>query len=437
MYGMRALTAMIAAALVVAPAPAPAPAAASSPRAGGARSARARRAAAPAGRTLTRSLALGMRQSGVYSGAEVVDLTTGRTLYAHNAGVGRLPASVEKLYTTTTALMRFGPGATLSTTLLGAGTRVAGSYAGTLYLRGGGDPTFGSAAFDHTSYGTGATMEQLVADLVSATGMQSFAGTVIGDESLFDSIRGTPATNEQPSLDVEGELSALSYDRGWTSAAGTAYFAHPALEAGQQLVAALQAAGVRMVGHITIRAGTTPPGAQSLATVASPTIADLIRLTNTPSDNYFAETLLKDIGARFGAGGTTAAGAGVVSAQMATSFGIHPRLNDGSGLSRSDLTAPAQVVTLLRSMAGNGPFTRSLAVAGETGTLQDEMRSTYAQGRCQGKTGTLTDVSNLVGYCHARDGHTLAFAFLMNGVYPDYAHPVQNAMAIAVARYSG
>ena len=127
----------------------------------------------------------------------------------------------------------------------------------------------------------------------------------------------------------------------------------------------------------------------------------------------------------------------MIRAQVARSFGIHPALDDGSGLSRTDLTSPAQIVTLLRDEQSNRAFTTSLAVAGETGTLANELHGTYAQGRCRGKTGTLHDVSNLVGYCQAQDGHTLAFAFLMNGIYPDYAHPIQDRMALAVARYSG
>jgi D-alanyl-D-alanine carboxypeptidase/D-alanyl-D-alanine-endopeptidase (penicillin-binding protein 4) len=88
-------------------------------------------------------------------------------------------------------------------------------------------------------------------------------------------------------------------------------------------------------------------------------------------------------------------------------------------------------------MASDSQFTSSLAVAGETGTLQDEMRGTYAQGRCRGKTGTLHDVSNVVGYCRAKDGHTLAFALMMNGIIPDYAHPIQNRMTVALAKYTG
>jgi serine-type D-Ala-D-Ala carboxypeptidase/endopeptidase (penicillin-binding protein 4) len=127
----------------------------------------------------------------------------------------------------------------------------------------------------------------------------------------------------------------------------------------------------------------------------------------------------------------------VVRAELAGTFGIRPRLDDGSGLSRYDATSPRQVVKLLKQMAGNRDFVGSLAVAGETGTLTDEMQGTIAQGRCRGKTGTLSDVSNLVGYCQARDGHTLAFAFLMNGIYSGYAHPIQDNMAVALAGYNG
>lgn len=397
----------------------------------------ASRAHVRANRVLDGSLNLGMRQAGRYSGAYVVDLTANRTLYSKNATTGRLPASVEKLYTTTAVLKRFGPAATLTTSVLGSGTQSGATFTGTLYLRGGGDPTFGSSAFDTASYGTGATMQQLVAAFVSATGITRLRGNVVADETKLDSDRGTPATGNRPSIDVEGELSALTYDRGWANATGTAYFRHPAVTAGQAFVSALKAAGVRVARHVRITAGRTPQDATALASVSSPPIATLISLTNTPSDNFFAEMLVKDLGARFGAAGTTAAGAALVRAQMASSFHIHPRLNDGSGLSRSDLTTPVQVVTLLRNMAADAQFTGSLAVAGETGTLQHEMRGTYAQGRCRGKTGSLHDVSNVVGYCRAKDGHTLAYALMMNGIVPDYAHPIQNRMQVALATYTG
>jgi serine-type D-Ala-D-Ala carboxypeptidase/endopeptidase (penicillin-binding protein 4) len=394
-------------------------------------------ATAKANRALDGSLNLGMRQAGRFSGAYVLDLTANRTLYAKNARTSRLPASVEKLYTTTTVLKRFGPSATLTTSLLGVGTQTGGTFTGTLYLRGGGDPTFGSSSFDSANYGTGATVEQLVASFQTATGITALKGNVVADETMFDSDRGTPATANRPSIDTEGELSALSFNRGWANSIGTVYFKHPAVQAGQQLVSALKALGVHVPRHVKVTAGRTPKGATTLASVHSPPMATLISLTNTPSDNFFAEMLVKDLGAHFGSRGTTAAGAAVVRAQMAQSFDIFPRLNDGSGLSRSDLTTPLQVVTLLQGMASNSQFTSSLAVAGETGTLQHEMRGTYARGRCRGKTGTLHDVSNVVGYCRAKDGHTLAFALMMNGVIPDYAHPIQDRMTVALAKYAG
>ena len=63
------------------------------------------------------------------------------------------------------------------------------------------------------------------------------------------------------------------------------------------------------------------------------------------------------------------------------------------------------------------------------------MRGTYAQGRCRGKSGALQVVSNLVGYCTARDGNELAFAFMMSDINPDDAHPIQDRMALALADY--
>ena len=387
--------------------------------------------------TLTANLNSTIRHTGAHSGAYVVDLDTGRALYSRSPDVPRLPASVEKLYTTSTALLDFGANTTLTTSVYGSGTLDNGHWTGTLYLRGGGDPTFGSAAFDHFAYGGGATMQRLVANLIRTQGITSIQGRVVGDESYFDSLRGTPPSGYRFSTDVEGSLSALVYNRGLVNQ-GRSYVLHPALFAAQQFVSALRAAKVKVARNIPISAGQTPAGSNLLVEVNSPRIGTLIKLTNTPSDNFFAEMLLKDIGAKFGTGGSTAAGAAVVRAFVGSRFGIHPRLNDGSGLSRSDFTTPRQVVTLLSRMATNIDFVSSLAVAGETGTLEHEMKGTVAQGRCQGKTGTLRDAANLVGYCAAKDGHTLAFAFLINSVFnTDVTHKLEANMAVTVAKYNG
>ena len=391
-------------------------------------------------RSLAQALSSGIQAAGGASAAYVVDLNTGAVLFSSGSQVGHLPASVEKLYTTSTALLRLGPNTTLTTQLLGSGSSTGGTWHGTLVLRGAGDPTFGSTSFDRANYGgRGATIQRLVRNLIHGTGIRAVQGRILADESVFDSKRGTPATGYGPSISVEGALDGIAYDRGWLTASGSVFQARPTLFAAQRLADALRGGGVRVPSGTHVSAGMSPRSSKPLAHVNSPNIASLISLTNTPSDNYFAETLLKDLGARFGGSGSTAAGAAVVRGELAQVFGIHPTLNDGSGLSRYDSTTPLQVVTLLQKMASNSTFFSSLAVAGETGTLAGVNRGTIAQGRCRGKTGTLNDVANLAGYCRALDGHTLAFAFLSDAISnPGYVHGVVHPrMTTALADYDG
>ncbi|MBV9165271.1 MAG: D-alanyl-D-alanine carboxypeptidase [Solirubrobacterales bacterium] len=138
---------------------------------------------------LRRALAEDLEAVGGAHGAYVVDMTTRRTLFAFDARRGRTPASVQKLYTTSTALLRLGPSAVLKTSVLGTGRLDrSGTWHGTLYLRGGGDPTFGAAAFDRAAYGAGATVQAL-ARRVRAAGIVRLAGRIVGDESRFDSLR--------------------------------------------------------------------------------------------------------------------------------------------------------------------------------------------------------------------------------------------------------
>jgi D-alanyl-D-alanine carboxypeptidase/D-alanyl-D-alanine-endopeptidase (penicillin-binding protein 4) len=398
-------------------------------------------ASAQALRTLQNSLSRSMKWVGSSTGAQVVDLTTGRTLYSVRPGSRRLPASVEKIYTTSTALARFGANTTLKTSVRATGSLDArGTWHGTLYLKGAGDPTFGSVAYDRNAYGTrtGATLQRLVTNLLRTNRIKAVRGAIVGDESTLDSLRGTVATGFAFSPYIEGELSGLAYNRGFADTSGASIQNRPALFATQQFVAALRASGVQVPKNTRVYTHAAPAGALKLATVNSPRMATLIRMTNTPSDNFFAEMLLKDVGARFGGKGSSAAGAGVVRRQLASTFNIHPRIDDGSGLSRGDWTSPRDVVTVLAGLSADAAFTNSLSVAGETGTLAAGLQGTYAQGRCRGKSGTLHDVANLVGLCTAKDGHTLAFAFLFNGLSdPAAGHAIEDGMAVAVAKYNG
>jgi D-alanyl-D-alanine carboxypeptidase/D-alanyl-D-alanine-endopeptidase (penicillin-binding protein 4) len=243
-------------------------------------------------------------------------------------------------------------------------------------------------------------------------------------------LRGATRTGFAYDRVIGGVLSAVAVARGFARDGA------PAREAARRLAKALRGIGVGVVGRS--RAGVAPPEAQEIAGVNSPPIRELIRRTNVPSDNFGAEMLLKGLGARFGGAGTTPAGSAVVRAQLAT-FGVHPRIADGSGLSRANRTTPRQIVLLLEEMHSDvvhGPvFEASLPVAGRTGTLRRRMRGTAAQDRCRAKTGTLRAVSALAGICQTSSGRTLAFAFLMSTRNIARAHRLQDRMTAAIATY--
>ena len=123
---------------------------------------------------------------------------------------------------------------------------------------------------------------------------------------------------------------------------------------------------------------------------------------------------------------------------IATLLGIHPQVVDGSGLSEEDKTSPYQVADLLVELAStpdrHGAARRSGRRRGDRHACRTDARH-RAAGRCEGKTGTLTGVSNLAGYCTAADGHTLAFAIFTDGIATETAHVFQDHMAITIADY--
>jgi D-alanyl-D-alanine carboxypeptidase/D-alanyl-D-alanine-endopeptidase (penicillin-binding protein 4) len=367
---------------------------------------------------------------GPVAGAYVVDLTDGSVLYAHRDSLALAPASNEKLFVTSTALLRFGAAGTLTTALAAApGTEVDddGVLRGDLYLVGGGDPTLGDAG-----------LAALADDLVKA-GVTRIDGGVVGDESAFDTLRGEPDSAYKPDGDLGGWLSALSWRHGHAGSTG------PARAAATKLASLLKARKVEYsrkprAGKLSaVAGGGVAADAEPLATLASPTIGTLIAQTNIPSENFYAEMLAKALGAHYGAGGTTAAGLAVARTQLAT-FGIHPKMVDGSGLSRLDRTTARQVVRLLQRMDGQdtaATWHASLPVAGQSGTLKARMRGTAAAGRCSAKTGTLIGVSALSGYCTTTGGVKVAFSFLENQVCNSCAKKVEDRMVSAIAKLDG
>jgi D-alanyl-D-alanine carboxypeptidase/D-alanyl-D-alanine-endopeptidase (penicillin-binding protein 4) len=416
--------------------------------------------------TLKKTLSRAMSGAGASSGAYVMDSDTGKTLFSRRSTTPRSLASNTKLFTSAAVLGRYGPDSSLATDLLGSGTLTSkGVWKGSVYLRGGGDPTFGSRSFARSAYGSEASVEEL-ADELDQAGFTAVTGSVYGDESSFDSLRGGPDSNYATDYWV-GPLSAIGFDRGLANSRGTAFQKNPPQFAAAKLNAALERRGIKVRGKP--RVGVAPAAAVELAEVRSPAVSTLLTIQNKDSDNYFAEMLLKGLAMAPSEGGslraaedpvpisptpedpigapaerpstvgTTKTGARA-AVRYARSLGVTVKLADGSGLSRSDKAAPrevAQLLDALRDKPGFSKLYRSLPIAGRDGTLATRMRSGPARGRCRAKTGTLTGVSALSGYCVTRSHRMLVFSVLMNNANVYTARSIQDRVAQALAGWRG
>jgi serine-type D-Ala-D-Ala carboxypeptidase/endopeptidase (penicillin-binding protein 4) len=362
------------------------------------------------------------------SGAYVMDAATNRVLFARKAGRPRILASNSKIFTTSAALGRFGPGGHLLTTALSSDP-ITDNISQGLYLRGGGDPTLTTAGINK------------LADRVRAAGVTTVQGPLRYDATFLDGLTGIP--EHGITFESVGRLSGLQIDNGSPS--------DPAKTAAQRFRDALRKDGIS-IGNSVVPA-STPPSATKVADFASPTMASIVQDTNVPSNNYLAEMLLKDVGGAFGDSGSTAGGIAVVQ-QFAAQNGARFAGENGSGLTRRNKASPKSVVKLLDSMIEVDEKTTpsaqadqreqrdawigSLAVAGRSGTVARRMRGSAARGRCHLKTGTLNGVSALSGYCFqgAEDAdHAVIFSLLMNRTDVNRAHIVQDRMAALLARY--
>jgi serine-type D-Ala-D-Ala carboxypeptidase/endopeptidase (penicillin-binding protein 4) len=365
-----------------------------------------------------------LREPGVpagLTGALVLDLDDGSALFGRSADKSLAPASTEKLTVALAALQELGGGFRIETVVLGHGARDGAVWRGSLVLKGFGDPSLHGDDL------------ALLARRVRALGIRAVSGRVLGDESFFDRRRTGPGWKPSYYKVESAPLSALIVDRARLSGRTRD---EPARAAAVRFTRALEAAGVDVAGKPAL--GRAAASAVELAQITSPRLAQLVDHMNTESDNFVAEMLLKQVGARAGAGGTTAAGASVVRRVLAGRgvplAGV--RIADGSGLSRLDRLTARALAALLRSVWRDpnlrGPFVASLAVAGVNGTLEDRMTRGPARGVVRAKTGTTNRASALAGYA----GSGYLFAILMNGNPIPYwsARVAQDRFAQILAR---
>jgi D-alanyl-D-alanine carboxypeptidase/D-alanyl-D-alanine-endopeptidase (penicillin-binding protein 4) len=344
------------------------------------------------------------------------------------------PASTLKLLTGTVALRRLGADHRFV-------TKVVADGSGNLVLVGGGDPLLATPRFiagEHAGAidrDTPLTPLSALADAIVAAGVHHVDGAIVVDDHLQDTVRFLPAWKPSYAADGEiGSLGALTVDRGF--APGTRTPApDPAVNAGEQLAALLEARGVTVAGGV--HRGRAPSDAREVAHVDSQPLGAIVEEMLTISDNYAAEELLRAVAVSSGAvPGTSAAGAQVAMQEM-KALGVPTSglvMFDGSGLARDDRVSCATMLGLVDRMAQQpqGALDRGLAVWGRTGTLAHRAGADSVIGRLRAKTGSIDGAVGLVGVVDGPD--RLRFAFLANG---DFSEQRGEELQAAVASIVG
>lgn len=332
-----------------------------------------------------------------------------------------LPASTQKILTSAAALAILGPDTTLDTRAVAPAAPADGQVE-RLFLVGGGDPLLLTPEFQALleekpeSRGGPVTQLTALADSIVGAGVKRIPGGIVGDDSRYENVRYLPSWPSAYRVEGQtGPIGALTVNHGFRALRPQPDpVDDPAAFAAEQLGELLRLRGVT-VGSAP-RSGKAPAGAVEVAKISSPPIKEVVVDVLRASDNLASEMLVREMGVKVSNQGTTTAGTQAMAAKLAE-LGV-PMTNvtivDGSGLSRDNrATCQAEAATLaLGARPGMEALWDGLPVAGESGTLVDELRGTPLQGRLRAKTGFLNGVTGLSGLVDL--GSPLQFAFVGN-----------------------
>ena len=326
-------------------------------------------------------------------GLMVYDLSADSVLYSYGGKQALRPASTMKLLTSVAALDLLGSGYAFRTYLYYKGTISKGVLSGDVWLVGGMDPLFDERDM------------RIFAETIHRIGVDTIRGRIMQDLSFKE---------EQ----LLGEGWCWDDDNPQLT---------PLLISGKDEFASqfkdeLMKCGVFVDAPVST--GRLPKDKDVLLICSrSHALREVLEPMMKESDNLYAESMFYQIAATVGKRPATAAHArqqikSVLS--KAGVSGVQYRIADGSGLSLYDYVTPELMIRLLRYaylrrdvMAALYP---SLPVAGIDGTLEKRMTKGAAYGNVHAKTGTVSGISSLAGYCRAANQHLLAFCIINQGV---------------------
>ena len=324
-------------------------------------------------------------------GLMVYDLDADSCLFAHNERQLMRPASTMKMITAVTALDCLGGDYQFKTELCYTGKIENNTLEGGIYLVGGFDPRFNSD--DLSAFVEG----------LRKMNVDTIRGRIYGDKSMKDD---------------------KSYGEGWCWDDDNPILSPLLISRKNNLVdrfyRALRDKGV--VVEATLMEGRKAPDAFCIVDRFH-TIDQILMRMMKESDNLYAEAMYYQIAASTGNRPATAKNARTVEKRLVQKLGLDPsryRFADGSGLSLYNYVSAELEVRMLRYAYENdniyNHLIQAMPVAGVDGTLKKRMRGAFTKGNVKAKTGTVTGVSSLAGYCTAANGHHLAFSIINNGI---------------------
>lgn len=343
-------------------------------------------------------------------GLMVYDLTADSIIYRHNEKQMLRPASTMKVVTAVAALDRLGGSYQFRTSLYYTGKINNNTLTGDIYCVGGFDPLFNSD-----------DMKAFV-ESIRQMSVDTIRGRIVADKSMKDSDRlgeGWCWDDKNPTL------SPLLISRKDIFT--------------ERFIEELREAGVTVEAFNT--EGKLPDGAFAVC-ARFHTIDQILMRMMKDSDNLFAESMFYQIAAACGSRPAKATHARTAIRNVIRKSGLTPsvyKIADGSGLSLYNYVSAELEVALLRYAYKNSEIFNhlyhSMPVAGEDGTLRNRMRGSAADGNVHAKTGTLTGIRSLAGYCTAANGHMLCFAIINQGVmHGNNGKAFQDRVCISLCR---
>ena len=185
----------------------------------------------------------------------------------------------------------------------------------------------------------------------------------------------------------------------------------------------LESKDIRIMGKARVVNGSDLNTKRKLRKLASTTsyLRQSIEVTNRHSQGFYAEQILKTLGARIKKKGSFSAGLSVVK-KFITKLGFSEeqyQLDDGSGLSQKNKLTPNMITKLLRFMHKHKHgriFFESLPIPGTDSTLEKRLKKAPYSSKIRAKTGYINGTSTLSGYIETLNEEVIVFSILVNKV---------------------